>query len=394
MRKKVYAAIICIFAAMLFCGAVYAQAEGTLSIEYECDGIFIPDAAVKLYQVAYMTGDGAYVLTNNFDDYSVAIANDGDSAQERSLAITLSAYVNRDKIVPDNEGSTDSEGKIVFVGLTDGLYLVISEERAYNNRMYVSEPFLVYVPDNTEGYYIAAKPKLTSSSGETPPPHSGGGFSSYMSISVAKVWKDSDNSATRPDMLTVQLLHNGSVYDEVKLDRTNGWKYTWASLSRSGTWEVAEKDVPDGYTVAVEKKNNNTYIVTNTYSEKDKPSPSSGTPRPDGASTPRPGENVTPAPGETATSNPEGSSTPQPGDSGPIIPKDPMPTFASGGSTLVGGGSPGGGSNVGSGGGSGGGKLPQTGQLWWPVPCAAILGIILLIYARSRLRSGKDEQNE
>ena len=47
-------------------------------------------------------------------------------------------------------------------------------------------------------------------------------------------------------------------------------------------------------------------------------------------------------------------------------------------------------SSGGSGGSaSGGSKLPQTGQLWWPVPVLAAAGLILILIGIARRRSGK-----
>ena len=51
-----------------------------------------------------------------------------------------------------------------------------------------------------------------------------------------------------------------------------------------------------------------------------------------------------------------------------------------------------------SGGNSGGGnstpeKIPQTGQLWWPVPMLAVIGLVLIALGL-RVRSGKGGKNE
>ena len=51
-----------------------------------------------------------------------------------------------------------------------------------------------------------------------------------------------------------------------------------------------------------------------------------------------------------------------------------------------GGGNPGGGGTPGGGGGS---KLPQTGQLWWPVPVLALAGLVLVIFGLVRRKNGK-----
>ena len=62
------------------------------------------------------------------------------------------------------------------------------------------------------------------------------------------MWKDNGNQSKRPEMVLVQLLENGAVVDTVALSEENNWEYTWEGLDASSRWQVAETNVPDGYT--------------------------------------------------------------------------------------------------------------------------------------------------
>lgn len=115
----------------------------------------------------------------------------------------------------------------------------------------------------------------------------------------------------RPLSVTVQLLCDGQPDRTVSLNALNGWRYTWTS-EPGHLWQVAEQNVPDGFAVAVEQ-DGLAFTVTNTWQEPQQP----GSPDQPG-STPVPG---TPPMGQT------------------------------------------------------GGTLPQTGQLWWPVPLLLALGV-------------------
>lgn len=76
---------------------------------------------------------------------------------------------------------------------------------------------------------------------------------------VRKVWVD--NGIGRPNSVTVQLLRDGKVWDEVELSQSNNWVYTWDQLDDDYNWKVLEAEVPDGYQAAYTTKGNTTTIT-------------------------------------------------------------------------------------------------------------------------------------
>lgn len=93
------------------------------------------------------------------------------------------------------------------------------------------------------------------------------------SVSVRKVWTDSDNQdGIRPDSITVRLKADGKESGEpVELNEANNWTHTWNGLAKkaSGTeieYSVDEVSVPGGYTKTVTANENKTeYTITNTH---------------------------------------------------------------------------------------------------------------------------------
>ena len=132
---------------------------------------------------------------------------------------------------------------------------------------------------------------------------------------VIKIWKD-QNSKNRPEEIQVELLKDGKVADTVTLNVDNNWKYQWDNLDSSVTWQIVEKEVPAGYTVMVGREAD-TFTITNT-----KNAPSKGD--------------------NTGTTSKTGTKTRISGSR-----KN--------------------------------GKLPQTGQLWWPVGILAAAGMFFFI---------------
>lgn len=78
-------------------------------------------------------------------------------------------------------------------------------------------------------------------------------------LTVRKVWVD--DGEDRPDSVTVQLLRDGKVRDEVELSQSNHWAYTWDRLDDDYNWSVVEADVPDGYEATYTTSGNTTTIT-------------------------------------------------------------------------------------------------------------------------------------
>jgi len=91
------------------------------------------------------------------------------------------------------------------------------------------------------------------------------------SVSVRKVWTDSDNQdGIRPESISVQLKADGKASGEpVVLNEANNWTYTWTKLAKNANkteiqYTVDEVDVPSGYTKTVAKESTG-YVITNTH---------------------------------------------------------------------------------------------------------------------------------
>ena len=94
-------------------------------------------------------------------------------------------------------------------------------------------------------------------------------------ITVTKVWEDSDNeSAKRPDKVTIILLANGKDYDTIELSEANNWTHTFEGVPvndedhKEITYSVTEEDVPEGYEVAYEETEDG-FIVHNALGQGD-----------------------------------------------------------------------------------------------------------------------------
>lgn len=318
--------------------AIDGAARCTLTVEYRHEGAAIPGAHFSIYRAADVSAEGGFSLSGGFAGYPVLI--DGLTGGEwGALAETLAGYAQRDGLTALDSGVTDSQGRLTFPtqgeGLAPGLYLVLGQAASDGTGVYAAEPFLVTLPgwDETSGgwqYDLTAAPKNTRRDVPTAPGET-------VTLRVFKIWADQDDSAARPQTLTVTLLKNGAVFGSAALSAQNNWRWGWSGLPKydetglSIDWRVVEEAVP-GYTVSIARQGDD-FFITNTKTA-DAPA-------------------VSPAPADDSTP----TEYPTPTESGqPAQPSQ---------------------------------ELPQTGALWWPVPLLAGAGLVSLSAGAFLMRRAK-----
>lgn len=230
-------------------------------------------------------------------------------------AFALSAYIARDKLPPVAAGQTDSKGRLTFSSLASGLYLVTGDNFSTEGYKYTPKAFFISLPTPYEVDKWQYDVTVT-------PKYSCENETTQedrIEKKVLKVWKD-NNYKKRPEKIEVQLLQNGKVWDTVTLNDKNNWRYIWKELNSQDAWQIVEKDVPKGYAVTVSQEGN-TFIATNKWKE-------------------------TPLDEKNKLHETKGETN------------HPEEYKKTGEEKSV---------------------LPQTGQLWWPVPILVCAGMILFL---------------
>ena len=348
--RRISSFVIMVLTAM-FCigGAFAANASSSgysLTVKFETEAGSVPDAQFRLYYA--MSSDGK--LCGDFADLNIEVGDLNSSENLNDLAYTLSSYAESGATKPLSEAKTNASGSAAFSDLSAGIYLVAGSSVQMNDILYTPKPFLVRIPgfdvDNKTVNDVIANVKydrlvITS---ET------------VSRTVTKVWDDNDNTS-RPKSVTVKLLQNGKSYDEVKLSSANNWTYTWSELPAESDWQIIEVNVPDDYTVTI-TLDGTVFTVLN-KNDRYIP-PTSGN-----IDTTDSSDN-----GQLNPHNPSESQNPSnsPNPSNPPTPSEHQNLSNSQDSP----------------------KLPQTGQLWWPVPVLIALGALLLLIGVIITRTGDD----
>lgn len=240
------------------------EREASLTLQYTHNGTAYSGLTVQTFRIADVSVEGTYSLCGEFAKYPVTLYNVDSQTEWRSIASTLAAYAVADGISPTCRGTTDSTGIVKFA-VQPGMYLTLSATHKAEECITLFETFLVAVPQPDEDggylYDVTARPKSSTFVPD-------GGDVEYT---VVKRWKDSANWQDRPDSIAVDIRKDGAPYSTVYLTAEDNWTYRWTAPDDGAIWQIAERDVPEGYTVSVTKEKN-TFFVTNIYdSEEESP---------------------------------------------------------------------------------------------------------------------------
>lgn len=218
------------------------------------------------YRVAELDAGGNTAVTEAFQGYSVSLEESGF----QELSQTLAGLVLRDGIAPDMTAVTDGQGTAVLAG-SAGLYLILGEPFPLENGTGAVEPALVRLPDWDGGafqYDITMRPKWEP-------------VEQTVSLTVVKVWEDGGQTDSRPAQIEAQLIDaaTGEVYALAVLNPENNWRYTWDNLPEGHSWFAAERQVPEGYTVAVTRDGGRIVLANTLNNAQENPTePTGGTP--------------------------------------------------------------------------------------------------------------------
>ena len=138
------------------------------------------------------------------------------------------------------------------------MYLVCGRRYQDGDFTYDSEPFLISLPslDGSDAWNYDVAVKCKGEGREN--------FPKTTTVKVLKVWQDAGGEANRPEQIEAQLLRDGEVYETVVLSDANNWRYRWSGLEADHSWSVIEKTVPKDYTLLISREGI-TFVLTNVY---------------------------------------------------------------------------------------------------------------------------------
>lgn len=251
--------------------AVDTSRSCTLTLQYAASG-----QTVRLYRAADISPTGRYTLCGTFTGYGIYMPAANGQAEWDALRDTLLAYIAADALAPDGTTVTGADGRAVFTGLSAGMYLVDKADMEVDSSTRQYAPSLIAVPGVDGGgnwrYDVTATPKYTEKPGGGDEPDT------PVTYTAVKLWAGEKSSDRRPASVEITIYKDGVEQERQTLSADNDWMYRWTAVG--GTWSVLERNVPEGYTVTVQRSGSS-FFVTNTRSAVPDPTPTpESTPKP------------------------------------------------------------------------------------------------------------------
>ncbi len=360
-------------------GYIDTEKKGTLKVYYKFAGYGeMADVNVHVYKIASFTNMGEFTMLEPFDSLGLDIQDMTSISthdQWKTITETLKTYVKNNDVKTYGDAVSGTDGFADLGSVDTGLYYGYSDPIEINGARYVYYDVIAPVPGpimldeygNSEwdgtwqnaSYDVITIPKRESSRLEGDPEE----------FEIFKQWVDNGAADKRPASISVKIFCDGELFDTVELSNENNWQYKW-KYDKGHTFTLEEQVSADDYKVSI-SQNETSYIIVNTRNtdkvRQDNP-PVDVTKKPK-----IPAGNVSffTVGGETHDVTPPAGETPPVVESGSVLGAvrqliGELPSVL------------------------GARRLPQTGQLWWPIPVLAILGVVLVLHGiRSEKRRKK-----
>lgn len=358
---------VMLFCLSCFCSTASAESGGTIKLVCEVSGKPVTGMKWEAYRIG--TFDGQKItLDREYAKYPVDMT-DLSASGFADAASTLKDFVFTygNNHTPSGRGISQNDGIITFSNLKDGLYLIVARNYMVGVTTYIPTPAIVNLDSQlTPELTINAKIKPIATLSDT-----------VEKFSVKKIWENADNLPLKPTEIIIDVYKNYQFFETVSLTEANNWYYEWHD-EVDVEWSVIERKIPKDCCVVYRNDGRN-YVVVNTYVpdfefdwEANFPPPET-TPTTTNTATATTTTKVSfPLVNESDTRNTETSTTTVSTTvvANKTTDKTPIKTTT----TTK--------------------KLPQTGQLWWPVPVLAIGGLALIAVGSKIISGSKRDEDE
>ncbi len=390
-EKSLFAKLISLIAAFLisicFMSSVSYAAEwegiidtsrsGSLTLtHYSVDEELMANVVSHIYLVATVDADGQYTIADEFSDFFADkdFFNNGYDYDEWKNCVAhtdqggsntgaLENYITGKGISEIASKVSDSEGKTYYTDLKLGVYFVLSDNIVVGEYTHSFINFVYPVPilekadaksDVFVNYNPSASPKKAKTRNDV-----------VTHCKLYKRWNDSGNTDKRPSAVTFNISCDGTLMETVTLSSDNNWYHEWSNTGLHD-YVVEEVSAGSGYkgSIVITQVGDHDYeyVCTNTYTPPSENPPPSNPPSENPPTDNPPSEN--PPSDNPSTDTPsEDTITPDsPGVLGAIrnIP-EVLGAVRNIPQVL------------------GARRLPQTGQLWWPLPILVIAGVFFIV---------------
>lgn len=335
--------------------------KGSLNvIHIDADDERAPQVTSHIYKVASVNEHGVYTIESDFAGFfeDQNFFNNGfnydlwkDCVQHTneggSNTGAMENYIDANDVEEVASGVSNASGETLYDNLELGIYFVRSENYVKGDYTHSFINFVYPVPilEKPEvganlivNYNPSASPKKSKIQNDE-----------MVHCKLLKRWNDSGYENNRPSEITFDIYSDGTLMDTVNLSSDNNWFHEWEQKGLH-SFTVEEVSAGAGYTsviVVTQNGHDFEFVCTNTYTPPQTPDNPPDTPSEDTPDTP-----TEETPGIPTFPEVLGAIRDIPQVLGAVR---NLPAVL------------------------GARRLPQTGQLWWPLPILVIVGVILII---------------
>ncbi len=261
-RKQGISAIlimICFIMCMMNIFQTVSAAE-TTSITLKCydeaQDIILSDMHWNLYYLGTIEGE-RFTYSREFSGYQDTVLLEDLTASELTdFASTLKNYILHDDITPTQTGITDEGGEITFFGLESGMYLLTAEKLKIDYRSWKATPSIITVDAKRSDNVVSIAKVRDATLDENETKYA------VRKIWMKNKEEAQDIKQIRNPSITVEIYRNGELFETQELSNANNWQYSWIDTT-GAEWYVIEKEIPRYYTVSY-RDNITEYVVLNT----------------------------------------------------------------------------------------------------------------------------------
>lgn len=242
--------ILMFIAGLMFNTSAAEDKNSKLTLICEHDNVRLAGMNWSVYTIGEKRGN-SYSLTSDFADYPIDLSEIMEKTEAMTeAASTLSNFAVLDDIPPIASGETNADGVAEFYNLEPGLYLAVGNKLKIDSVSYFPTPFIIEV----NGTDVTAYPKFMAK--YTLP-------GSTSRFSLRKIWVNAALVSQIPPSLTIEIYQDGELFDTVDITAENNWTYSWDG-DASSEWRVKEVNVPPGCFVMY-RNNELQFVVMNSY---------------------------------------------------------------------------------------------------------------------------------
>jgi hypothetical protein len=268
-------ALLLVWSGSLFQTVHGAEAEANqLSLTIACDEERVGQMSYSLYQVAETETDGTFTPVEALADAPISFELETEH-QMQDCASTLDAYL----ISQQEAGNSIAP---IRTGETDDRGELTFADLPDGLYLLIGQ-----AKEDEEYIYMSAPTllvlpqknedgtinRLLSAQPKIEKYYTVGLQNSMSQLTVEKRWEDGTSKVAQPQAVTVAIYANGVEYQRVTLNEENNWQYSWENTTGCVLWQAMELDVPEGYTLTV-VQDGLSWVLTNTCKDDPETDPS------------------------------------------------------------------------------------------------------------------------